>query len=260
MRIVDTHAHLDDGRLAQDLDHVLTRAKAAFVEAVLCVGTSLESSVRCVELARVYPAVVRAAVGIHPNHWGDSGSDDWAELTELALAPEVVAIGETGLDWHHTFTDHRTQEEAFRHHIGLSRSLDKPLILHARKADDAVLAVLREEGAGRGVRHFFDRSADVAAAYLDLGFHISVGAAVTRPGYKMLKAAVRQIPRDRLMLETDCPYQPPASKAGARNEPAFIVEALQAVAVIRDESADEVAAFTTANAVELFGLRPRRFV
>jgi len=255
MLITDTHCHLDAPEFEADLDAVLQRAAQAGVGRLICVGTDLPSSLRCIELARRSPERIYAAVGIHPNSWAAAGPDDWARVAELAALPEAVAVGESGLDFHYTDTSREAQADALRQHIRLARRMEKPLIIHARNADAQVLQVLREEGApDRGVRHCFDRPLPAAEGYLELGWHVAVGAAVTRPGYVKLKDAVRALPADRLLLETDCPYQSPASRAGARNEPAYITETLRAVAVLRGEDPQAVAEITTRNAEMLFCL------
>jgi len=256
MRITDTHAHLDAPEFAADLDPVLERAAEAGVERIICVGTDLASSRRCIELARRSPGRISAAVGIHPNYWAAAEPGDWQAIEALAELPQVVAVGESGLDFHHTFTPPDAQEEAFRRHIRLARRTGKPLVVHARNSDARVLEVLHEEGppAG-GVRHCFDRPMSAAEGYLELGFHIAVGAAATREGYRKFKDAVRRMPAERLLLETDCPYQCPAGRAGTRNEPAFIVDTLRAVAALRGQDAEAVAEATSRNAEALF--RPR---
>ncbi len=254
MQITDTHAHLDAPEFEGDLEDVLQRATEACVRRILCVGTDLRSSRRGIELAALYPDVIRASVGIHPNYWAQAGPDDWAQIEELAERREVVAVGESGLDFHYTYTSREAQAEALRLHVRLARRAGKPLIIHARKADDEVLAVLQDEApTPGGVRHCFDRPMSAAEGYLALGYHVAVGAAATRPGYVKFKQALRALPPDRLLLETDCPYQSPAGKSGERNEPAFVVETLSAVAAIREEPAEAVAAQTTANAAALFG-------
>ena len=253
MRLIDTHAHLDAPQFEEDWPDVLERAAAAGVERIICVGTDLASSEKCVELVGEHPGLIYAAAGIHPNDLGRAGPDDMARIARLAGRPEVVAVGETGLDFHHDSTAPDVQMDGFRNHIALARAVGKPLIIHARKSDDEVLQILAEAGGGvPGVRHCFDRPPEVAERYLDLGLYIAVGGAVTRPGYKKLRAAVRLIPADRLLLETDCPYQAPASRVGMRNEPAFVVEILKAVADLRGETLEDVAAVTTANARSLF--------
>jgi len=254
MDITDVHAHLDDEAFRDDLQAVLARARNVGVRRFICVGTRPGSSRDCLALAGRHPGRIYAAVGIHPNYWAEVGPDDWGQVEELAELPGVVAVGETGLDFHHDHTPRQAQADAFARHIALARRSGKPLIVHCRKADDAVLAILADAGPLRGVRHCFDRPLPVAQAYIELGFHISVGAAVTRPGYVRLKKALRAIPLDRLLLETDCPYQAPVSHAGERNEPAFITLTLEALAALRGMKPAELAEVTTRNAQALFGL------
>ncbi|MGD2175061.1 MAG: TatD family hydrolase [Candidatus Brocadiaceae bacterium] len=255
MEIIDTHTHLNLPEFEKDLEAVLERARRAGVAAMLCVGMDLASSRRAVRLARAFPDQIRAAVGIHPNHWGEARSGDFARIEELATAPEVIAIGETGLDLFRGYTGPQDQALGFRRHLVLARALGKPVIIHSRKADPQVLEVLGEEGNRvRGVRHCFDRPAGVANQYLDLGFHLSVAAAVSRPGYKRLKQALRSVPIDRLLVETDCPYQTPEPHGQARNEPAFITANLRGLAEVIGTDAEELAARTTANARTLLGL------
>jgi TatD DNase family protein len=254
MLITDTHAHLDAPEFEADLDQVLRRAAEAGVGRILCVGTDLPSSRRCVELVGRHPGRILAAAGVHPNDWAQAGPDDWAQLEELARRPEVAAIGETGLDFHYTYTCREAQAEAMRLHVRLARRTGKPLIIHARNSDEEVLGLLREDGpTPGGVRHCFDRPLAAAEGYLALGYHVAVGAAATRPGYVKFKQAVRALPAERLLLETDCPYQSPAARAGDRNEPAFIVETLNAVAELRGQAPDALAKMTSRSAESLFG-------
>jgi TatD DNase family protein len=253
--VVDTHAHLDDARFASDLDGVLLRARQAGVGRIICVGTDLASSRRCIGLAARFPERIRASVGIHPNYWAQAEEDDWPQIEELAARREAVAVGESGLDFHYAYTPREAQAEALRLHLRLARRVGKPLIIHARQADDEVLSLLREEPpAPDGVRHCFDRPLAAAEGYLAMGYHVAVGAAATRPGYVKFKQAIAALPADRLLLETDCPYQSPAARAGSRNEPAFIVDTLNAVAALREAPPEAIADLTTSNAIALFGL------
>lgn len=253
MPIVDTHAHLDMPQFTDDLEEVLRRAEQAGVARVLCVGTDLASSRRCVEMARRFPGRLFAAAGIHPNDLQEAGPQDFSELERLCALPQTVAVGETGLDFHYDAAPRDAQLSAFRRHALIALAADKPLIVHARKSDEAVLAALEEfAGRLRGVRHCFDASPEAATRYVECGFFISFGGAVSRPGHKKLKEAARAVPADRLLVETDSPYQSPAVHAGRRNEPAFLVETVRALAALRGQEPEEVAAATTANALALF--------
>jgi TatD DNase family protein len=260
LRLADTHAHLEMEPFDPDRPEVIRRARQAGLAHVLCVGTGRESTRACVELARAYPDLVRAAAGIHPSFWSGAGADDMDEVARLAHEPEVVAVGETGLDFHYDYTPQQEQIEAFERHVQLALEADLPLVVHSRKAHAETLRVLLQAAEGprasrlRGVRHCFDRPWARAEPFLELGFHISVGGAATRPGYKKFKEALRRMPADRLLLETDCPYQTPVPHKGQRNEPAFIADVARAVADLRDTSAEQIARTTTRNAERLFGL------
>ena len=252
MDAFDVHAHLNLPAFIGDLQSVLDRADQAGVSRIVCVGVDLETSRRALELAQRYPDRILAAVGIHPNHWADS-AEEMDAVAELAANPRAVAVGETGLDFYHEHTPREAQADGFRWHLSLARAVSKPIIVHARRSDDKVLDILRDEASPvSGVRHCFDRPWGIAERYLELGLHISLAAAVTRPGYKKFKAAVARAPADRLLVETDCPYQSPASHSGERNEPAFITETIGAAASLRDQTAEQFASLTTANSRALF--------
>jgi len=253
MELMDTHAHLDLPEFARDLADVLQRAAQAGVGRIICVGTTLESSRQCVELARRFPGRIYASAGIHPNHCGEAASDDLDGIKHLARLSEVVAIGETGLDLHHTYAPPELQEQYLQEHVRLAVTVGKPLIIHARRADTQLLRVLREEAeAVHGVRHCFDGTPDAAADYLELGMHVAFGGILTRAGYNRVKQAAGVVPATRLLVETDCPYMTPPGAGTARNEPAFIVHTVQALAALRRTSAEEIASITTHNALRLF--------
>ena len=254
MTLIDTHAHLDMPQFDADRTAVLQRAREAGLDAVVCVGTDLASSRRCVRLEEGNPGFVRAAVGIHPHEWGQ-GAADFDAVAELARAPGVVAIGETGLDFHYDLTPRDLQAEGLRRHVRLALEVDRPLILHCRKADDEALGILEGRGPGlRGVRHCFDGRLPVAERYIELGFYISFAGQITRDGYKKLKAAARALPLDRILVETDCPYQTPAAHAPGRCEPAFVAETVRSLAELRSCAPEEIAEATSANARRLFRL------
>jgi len=253
MELIDTHAHLDLPQFAGRLVEVLRRAGEAGVSRIVCVGTSAGSSRRCIELARTFPRRVYAAVGIHPNDCAEAGDEDIERIESLARLPEVVAVGETGLDFHRTSAAPQLQERFFREHIRIALTVGKPLIVHSRKADEAVLRVLSEQArVVHGVRHCFDATPAVAGAYLDAGLHIGFGGLVTRPGYKRPRAAARMVPAGRLLLETDCPFMKPAGVEAPLNEPAFMARTAGALAGLRRMGAHELARTTTLNAERLF--------
>jgi len=253
MELVDTHAHLDTPDFSGDLLQVLQRAAEAGVGRIVCVGTTLESSRRCVELARRFPGRLYAAVGIHPGECAQARPEDMEQIERLASLPQVVAVGETGMDLRRSPAPAELQEHYFRAHVRLALRLGKPLIIHSRKADGAVVAVLREHaGEVRGVRHCFDGTPRSADAYLELGLHLGFGGLLTRQGYRRTKEAARLAPANRLLLETDCPYLTPAEAAAGRNEPAFIVHSARALAGLREVGLEQVAETTRRNAEALF--------
>jgi TatD DNase family protein len=251
--LVDSHAHLDLPEFEADLVEVLARAGSAGVERIICIGTTLESSRACIALARRFPGRIFASVGIHPNYCAEAAPGDLEQLASLAALPEVVAVGESGLDFHRNYAPPEMQERFFRDHVRLSCSAGKPLVIHARKADEEVLRILKDEAKlVHGVRHCFDSSPSVAAAYLDMGLHLAFGGLVTREGYKRVKAAAAAVPANRLLLETDCPYMAPAGVSTGRNEPAFLEHTLRVLAGLRRTTPDEISAVTSRNASRLF--------
>jgi TatD DNase family protein len=256
MELVDTHAHLDDDQFASDLTAVLERARAANVSTIVAVGTTLETSRRAVQLAREH-AIVRAAVGIHPNYAAQATADDWSQIERLASEPEVVAIGETGLDRFRNDTPFDLQRNYFERHLGLSRQRQLPVIIHCRDADADVLPCLElAAGAGPviGVMHSFTGQAATAARCLELGLYISFAGQLTYTNRKFdtLREVARIVPSDRLLVETDSPYLAPEPHRGQRNEPAHVQLTASRLAEIRGVSLDELANLTASNARTLF--------
>jgi TatD DNase family protein len=231
--LVDTHAHLMDAAFEADRVAVLGRAADAEVAAVVIVGYDLPSSRAALDLARDLPNA-RAAVGIHPNSAAQASAADFDALADLARDRLVVAIGETGLDNFRDFTPPVRQREALDWHLELAADLDLPVIVHNRQADAAIRPVLASYALGRstpGVLHCFS-STDPAYldAMLDAGFAISFAGPLTYKNASDLRAIASRVPLDRLLVETDCPYLPPASRRGQRNEPAFIRETADCLA------------------------------
>jgi TatD DNase family protein len=259
MELVDTHAHLDDERFASDFDAVLARARDAGLATILAVGTTLETSRRAVELARASP-MIRAAVGIHPNYAAAADPSEWSAVCELAGAPEVVAIGETGLDRFRNDTPFDTQLDYFRRHIELSIARRLPVVIHSRDAEADVLACLGQAASAgplAGIMHSFTGSAAVAARSIELGMHISFAGQLTFTNRKFdaLREVARCVPLDRLLVETDSPYLAPEPHRGGRNEPAHVAITARRLAELRGMTPEELALHTTANARKLFRLQ-----
>jgi TatD DNase family protein len=254
--LVDTHCHLDDDRFAADLDAVLARLRDAGLVAAVTVGTDPACNRWAVAQAESRPGIW-AAVGFHPTEAGLPRTDvDWAELEALARHPRVVAVGETGLDWHGDRAPRDAQRAHFDRHIAAARATGRPLVIHCREALSDCLVQLRSAWPPpvRGVMHCFTGTADDARTALDLGLYLSFAGPVGYPGSHTMREVARGVPGDRLVVETDAPWLPPQSRRGQRNEPAFVTETVEALARTRGEPPEEVARRTTENARALFGL------
>ncbi|MGL4421920.1 MAG: TatD family hydrolase [Gemmataceae bacterium] len=253
----DTHAHLDDGRLQKQWPAVLARAQAAGVTRMIAVGIDEPSSRRCLALARNTPGIW-ASAGIHPNHVAEAAPTEWSAIVELAQETDVVAIGETGLDRHWDRTPWDAQVESFRMHIQLSRAVGKPLIIHAREAEAQVVALLAEDhavhGPVRAVLHSYTGTIESAAAGLKLGCYVSFAGMLTYPAAENVRQVAATVPRDRLLIETDCPYLAPVPHRGKTNEPAFVVATAGVLATVQGCDLAELARQTTQNARMFFGV------
>jgi TatD DNase family protein len=256
--LIDSHAHLDSEDYAGDLDAVVARARAAGLLRIVCVGLWRAPGHfgNALELAARDPGFFSATIGVHPHECARVPEEDWALHDALARDPRVVAVGETGLDFHYDLSPRPVQEASFRRSLAVAKAADKPVVIHVREADAACVRVLGEEGVpGRGgVIHCFTGDAAAARAYLDLGLFVSVAGVVTFKTAEAIRDAVRIVPRDRLLVETDCPFLAPIPFRGKRNEPGHVIETARKVAEVWGATLEEVAAATTANARRLFGL------
>jgi TatD DNase family protein len=257
--LVDSHCHVAEPEFDPDRDAVLARAAASGVTTLVCVGATgpAEANIPAVALAGQHGAVtVVATVGVHPHHAATADEAAFATLARLAAAPGVVGIGETGLDFHYDHSPRPAQREAFRRTIALARRLALPLVVHVREAHAEAADILESEDAAAvgGVIHCFTGDRADARRYLDLGFHVSVAGIVTFRNAGGLREAVRDVPLDRLLVETDAPYLAPVPHRGRRNEPAHVRLVAEAVAAVRDAPLASIAAATTANARRLFRL------
>jgi TatD DNase family protein len=271
MYFIDTHAHLDFDQLGDDLPMVLANAHSAGIERIITVGTTLERSRKCVDLAAVHDNVW-AAVGVHPADSTEIADDSHqvteaalAELRKLAAHPRVVAVGEIGFDFYHPDNpSEASQQTAFMAQGQIAIEAGLPLIIHSRNAEQLTPRYLSEHAdlaladypARRepGVVLCFTGSRDFAQQVLDLGYLISFTAPVTYPKNDNLREVVKAVPLEKIMLETDAPFLPPADRRGKRNEPAYLIETAKAVAELKGISLDQLAEATTANAERLFGL------
>ena len=253
--LIDTHAHLDDDAFEDSLDSLLARAGDAGVKTILTIGTTAASSAKNVSLAAQWPQLY-AAVGIQPNYGAKATAEDWERIVELAAAPGVRAIGETGLDAYWDYTPMEVQRTLFDQHLQLSRETDLAFIVHMRDCGAETVEMLRaarQRGPLRGVMHSFTGDLATAQACLELGMFISFAGMVTFKKSHELRQIAQQIPADRILVETDSPYLTPHPHRGKRpNEPAMIVHTAECLAEARGVPLDQFAAETTANAQRLF--------
>jgi TatD DNase family protein len=258
--IVDAHCHLADPRLYPDLDGALARAADAAVETIVAVGAidTIETDRLTVEIAERHPHVF-AAVGVHPHNAADCDEARIAALTVLARSPKVVAIGETGLDFHYMHSPVDAQERALRRHLELARALDRPVMIHCREAEQRLCEIVRETGlppAG-GMIHCFTGDAGAALEFVELGFYVSFSGILTFKKAAGLRAAARVVPEDRLLIETDAPYLAPEPYRGKRNEPAYVRRTFEAMVALRAANPSALAARIRDNAARLFRLPAR---
>jgi TatD DNase family protein len=224
------------------------------VERALCISVTLEDFPRVRALAEQH-AHLHASVGVHPDYEGIAAVER-AELVALARHPRIVAIGETGLDYFRLKGDLEWQRERFRTHIQAAREAGKPLVIHTREAAADTLRIMREEGAGEagGVMHCFTESWETAQAAMDLGFYISFSGIVTFKNAKALKEVARQVPLEKMMIETDAPFLAPVPHRGKVNQPGYVRHVAEEIARLKGLSLDQVAHTTTANFSRLFNV------
>jgi TatD DNase family protein len=284
--LADTHAHLDARAFKDDCEDVISRAWAAGLAAIMTVGADVNSSRQAVALARHHPGVY-AAVGIHPHEASAAGPHALADLERLSQEAKVVAIGEVGLDFHYSFSPPQVQQQLFMDQLELAGRLGRPVVVHDREAHTDTLGILRDWVGGlehqcisppdtrnigdpvrsiqsdpvtpgeranpRGVLHCFSGDAAMAEEVMALGFCLSFGGPVTFQNAQRLQDLVRQLPLERILLETDCPYLAPHPHRGKRNEPAYVRLVAARIAELKGMTIEEVATTTTLNAARLFG-------
>ena len=250
--LVDSHCHLDFPDFAAEREAIVARARSAGVETMLTIATRLDEFDAVRAIAEAHNEIW-CSVGVHPHEAKDHTALLPQQLVALAAHPKVVGIGETGLDFHYDLSPRDIQERVFRTHIGASRETGLPLIVHARVADGEVADILDEERPPPGVMHCFSSGRALAEAALELGFYISVSGLVTFRNAEELRAIVRDVPLDRLLVETDAPYLAPVPYRGKRNEPAFVAATAAAVAELKGIELHHLAAITSENFFRLFG-------
>jgi TatD DNase family protein len=260
-QLIDSHCHIDGPEYDADREEVIARAVDAGVTAMLNVGTGDPQSgafERAVELSNKHSEVF-CAIGVHPHD--AKLFDDRAERRLIDLAQgssRVIAWGEIGLDYHYDHSPRDVQREVFRRQLRIARSLNLPVIIHSREANDDTIQILRKELTGydrAGVLHCFGGTLQMAQDAIDLGFYISFAGTLTFKKADDLREIARKLPLERLLVETDCPYLTPVPFRGKRNEPARVVETAKVLAGMHERSLDEVGRITTDNFTKLFGVR-----
>jgi TatD DNase family protein len=249
--LVDSHCHLDFPDFAPEQDAVIARARVAGVETMLTICTRLDQFDGVRTIAETYNGIW-CSVGAHPHEAGDHASLLTDQLLAQTGHPKVVGIGETGLDFHYDLSPRDIQERVFRTHIAASRASGLPLIIHAREADREIARILEEERPPPGVLHCFSSGRALAATAIALGFYVSISGIVTFRNAEELRAIVRDLPLDRLLVETDAPYLAPVPYRGKRNEPAFVAATAAAVAGIKGLDLEQLAVATHDNFFRLF--------
>ena len=251
--LFDTHTHLNVEAFDADRPAVLERARCAGLRQMLVVGFDLESSRSAAALAAAEG--LYAAAGIQPHYAGQTERKELEQLRRLAQQPAVVALGEIGLDYYRNRAPQAEQRLLFQEQLALARELDLPVVIHSREAADDMLATLRQAGRGlRGVMHCYSGTLEQARALVALGLYISIAGPVTYPKAAQTWQVATEVPLDRLLIETDCPWLPPQHHRGERNEPAYVRDVAARIAELRGLSLEQVATATTRNARGLFSI------
>jgi len=252
--LVDSHCHLDFPDFAAEIDAVVDRARAAGIGRMVTIGTRVRRSREVRAIAERFDDVF-CSVGTHPHNAGEERDVTLAELLREADHPKVVAIGEAGLDYHYDNAPREDQHAGFRLHIAAARETGLPLVIHAREADDDVAAILEDESAKGGFRfvlHCFTAGPDLARRAVALGGYVSFSGILTFKTGAPLRDIAKELPADRLLVETDAPYLAPNPWRGKRNEPSYVVETARVLAETRGLSPEALAELTTANFFRLF--------
>lgn len=259
MELIDTHCHLTFEPLADDIEGVLARSESAGVTAWITIGTDEQHNPKAVELADRFEGLY-AAVGVHPHDAKDVRGQTIAELKELARSEKVVAVGETGLDYHYHFSEHAEQKRTFAAHLEIARELNLPVIVHSREAFDETMETLEQfirlKGRLKGVVfHCFSGSAEQAQNALDHGFYISLTGVVTFKNAAATQEVAKIVPADKLMLETDCPYMSPEPMRKQKiNEPALMIHTARFAAGLKEMPLSDLARAVTETSKNFFGL------
>ncbi len=254
MEIFDSHAHYDSERFDADRDTLLPSLKKSGVAYVANIGCDLPSSRKSVALAEKYD-FVWATVGVHPHNTDDMIPQDMYELEKLLRHGCVVALGEIGLDYYHDFSPRAVQLEKFALQMELAEATQTPVVIHMRDSAQDCLDIVRRFKVPRGVFHCYSGSLETAKTLVNMGYWLGFTGVITFSNAKKSHDVLRWIPRDRILIETDCPYLTPEPHRGKRNDSTMLVHTLQALGAILGISADEAARLTTDNSKAFYGIK-----
>ena len=252
----DTHAHYDDEKFDFDRDEAIKRAYSEGVLNIVNIGANIESSKKSIDLANKYDFVY-AAVGVHPEEIATL-PDDYIDILEKLVnnnREKVVAIGEIGLDYYCSDVPRDVQQKFFVEQIHLAKRVDLPVVIHSRDAHKDTLDIIKRENVNKGILHCFSGSQEMADEVLKNGLYIAIGGVVTFKNAKKVVEVIKNIPMDRLLVETDLPYLAPEPFRGKRNESGYLKYIVEKIANIKNMSSDDVARITTENARELYGIK-----
>lgn len=250
----DTHAHLDDEAFDADRDELISSFAEVGVTRVLNAGSDMPSSYKTAELCRKYDFIF-GAVGIHPEAADRMEDGDIEKLEALATEKNIVAIGETGLDYYWDNVPKEIQQKAFRDHCALALKLGLPLVVHDREAHKDTFDILGEFPLPKVVYHCFSGSVEYARELVKRGYYFSFGGAITFKNARHAPDVIKAVPRERIMLETDCPYMAPVPYRGKRNHPGYIPQIASKISELWSVSPEEVGRITTENALSFFGIK-----
>lgn len=252
--LIDSHTHIQVSQFDHDREETLQRATDAGVTHILIIGIDPDTSLAAVDLAEKYNHLY-ATVGMHPHNAVNFTSDVLSTFRDLLRHPKVIALGEIGLDYYRDLSPRNTQKDVFEKQLDLAEETGMPIIIHNRDAYDDILPILeKRKGKLRGVLHCFTGDVERMQKSLDIGFHIGIGGIVTYPKATDVQRVAREVPIDRLLIETDCPWLAPQYRRGKRNEPAYVRAVAERIAALRNTSVENIGKMTSANFFSLFGV------
>ncbi|MBN2059381.1 MAG: TatD family hydrolase [Deltaproteobacteria bacterium] len=255
--LIDSHAHLDMDEYGEDLDQVLERAVEGGISNIIAVGIDLESSIKAIEIAGKYDFVY-STVGYHPHNVKHAGEAELKKITDLASCAKVVGWGEIGLDFFKEYSPRGAQIDLFKRQMEIATDLEMPVIIHDREAHGQLFEIVsryrRNDNERIGVIHCFSGEYDLAMAFIEMGYYISIPGTVTYKKADEIRDVAKRIPLERMLIETDSPFLAPVPKRGKRNEPLYVSYTARMIAQLRDMDFDELAGRTSENARILFGI------